>query len=179
MGKLTIRSAENSDVRPLARLHVDAWKVAYAPILKQKHLDWISVDREVRRKRSGIKDGTPFIVAEDISGLVGFMVYSRCTDEEAEAPGAIDIDSYWVHHQRTREGIGGALLRDMIRRTSPKRIYAWVLTGVKAGPAFYEKNGFRPLEETRQDFIFLGDPMPMVRYMKTVRKRPATARKKK
>ena len=93
MRDLLIRDADRADVRGLARLHVEAWKVAYAPILAQCHLDWVSVEREVRRKRGLVKDKTPFIVAEQQGEPVGFMVYSLCSDGEAEEPGAFDIDS--------------------------------------------------------------------------------------
>ena len=52
-------------------------------------------------------------------------------------------------------------------------------TDVEAGPSFYERHGFHAEEDTRTDFIFLDEPMPVVRYVKTVRKRSSTPRKKK
>ncbi len=179
MRGLIIRNADSDDVKAIARLHVDSWKVAYAPILSQKHLDWVSVQREVRRKRKLLKDETPFLVAEADGNLVGFIVYSGSGESEKEALGAFEIDSFWVHHERTCQGIGAALLQEMVRRASPKQICVWVLTGVEAGPAFYEKHGFRPEEDTRKDFIFLGEPLPIVRYIKIVRTRQSEVRKKK
>lgn len=171
MRGLDIRNAESKDVRPLARLHVEAWNVAYAPILTQAHLDWVSVEREVRRKRKLLKDGTPILIAEHAGEIVGFLVYSECDESEAGTPEAFEIDSFWIDHKQTRRGIGSALLKAMMKLTSPKRIQAWVLTGVDAGPAFYEKRGFRADEETRQDFIFLDVAMPMVQYVKKIRRR--------
>ena len=179
MKDLIIRNALASDVRQLAKLHVDSWKVAYAPILHQDHLDWVSVQREVRRKRNHIKQGTPLLVAERNQEILGFILYEYDEpDEEDILPGTWDIHNFWVHHERTRQGIGGALLKEMIRRASPKRIHVWVLTGVQAGPCFYEKHGFRTDEETRKDFIFLDHRMPMVRYSKTFRNRSKVKKKK-
>ena len=171
MSKLIIRDAVSDDIKPLAQLHVESWKVAYAPILTQAHLDWVSVQREVRRNRKLIKEGSPYLVVERDERPVGFMVYSA-SDLAADA---VEIDSFWVHHEATRQGIGSALLAELRQRESPKRIYVWVLTGVKAGPRFYEKHGFRPEEETRTDFVFLDEPMPMIRYRKNCRyRRPST-----
>ncbi|MEM7474960.1 MAG: GNAT family N-acetyltransferase [Planctomycetota bacterium] len=167
MRGITIREARMGDVKELAVLHVEAWKIAYAPILTQEHLDWVSVQREVRRKRSRVKDDTPFLVAEKSGQLLGFMVYSEFDDSDE----AWEIDSLWVHHEFTRQGIGAKLIEQLRERERPKRIHVWVLTGVDAGPNFYERHGFRPEEETRQDFIFLDEPMPMVRYRKNCRYR--------
>lgn len=171
MKDLTFRLAEQADVRPLAKLHVAAWKVAYAPILPQEHLDWVSVEREVRRKRTKLKDGTPILVAEEDGESLGFMVYSPSGEKETGLRKCIDIDSFWVQHDLTRQGIGTALLSAMIQREKPENIHVWVLTGVKAGPSFYEKHGFQPDEATRQDFIFLDETLPMVQYCKKCKRR--------
>lgn len=173
MRDLTIREATSRDVRALAQLHFDAWHVAYRPILHQDHLDWVSLDREVRRKRTHLKNGVPILVAEKNDQILGFLVYEFDKPDEKEIPsGTWDIHSFWVHHEHTRKGIGSKLLKEMIERASPQRIHVWVLTGVPEGPSFYEKHRFRPDEDTRQDFIFLDHPMPMVRYVRRFRKSP-------
>ena len=178
MRDFLIRDAVAKDVKPVAELHVAAWRLAYEPILAQEHLDWVSVQREVRRKRALLKDRTPFLVAEKAGEAVGFLVYGDESDDVTGAVTAKSIDSFWVHQNLTRQGIGQKLLQEVIRRESPSRIYVWVLTGVEAGPAFYEKNGFRPEEKTRQDFVFLGHRMPMVRYCKRVQTGTKSRKKK-
>lgn len=162
---MNIRLAEKKDARPLAKLHMAAWKIAYAPILSKKQFVWASVEREVRRIRKQMESSIPILVAEEDDQPLGFLVYGSA-EAKNHTCRDIEIFSFWVHHDRTRQGIGTKLLNDLIDREDPKNIFVWALTGVTAGPSFYESFGFRAEEETRQDFAFLDKPLPMVRYCK-------------
>jgi putative acetyltransferase len=77
------------------------------------------------------------IVAELNSQVVGFV--------EFESDG--HIDCFYVHHLYQNQGIGNALLREVIRRADEanlKRIYAEV--SITAKP-FFERQGFKMITE--------------------------------
>ncbi len=164
--ELVIRSATAQDVRSMAKLHTESWKIAYEPILSQKQLDWASESREIRNIKKMLKEGLPIVLAEIDGQLAGFIIYDRIDDRMTDASSDFEIHSFWVDYRKTRQGIGTALVDEMIERCSPDRIYVWVLTGLTAGPAFYEKRHFIAEEDTRGEFVFLDEPLPVVRYVR-------------
>ena len=54
---ITMRPAEIWDAEAIARIHVDAWKVAYRGIVPQNHLDALSVDDRRLRWRKHLQTG--------------------------------------------------------------------------------------------------------------------------
>ena len=99
-----------------------------------------------------------FIVATEGDELVGYGVLSSILDEGS-------LDNIAVAPEHRREGIGEALLAQIIRRGREKEL-AFITLEVRAGNAparaLYEKHGFFPVgrrknyyEKPREDAILM------------------------
>jgi ribosomal protein S18 acetylase RimI-like enzyme len=143
---LVVRPAGPADAEPIATIHVEAWRVAYAGILDPELLQWISVE-ERRDNWAGHLAAMPphhhTHVAEAGGEVVGFCACGPTRDPDVPSRAeiyAIYIDpSWWGRGAGTAlmEASGVALLGEGYTEA-----VLWVLEANHRARAFYEAAGW-------------------------------------
>lgn len=137
------RAACSDDVAAVADLHADSWRRHYRGAYADAFLDGDirSERRAVWTSRLAETGPTATIVAEDATGLVGFV---HVILDEDHRWGSL-IDNLHVRSSRRRGGVGTTLLAqaaDAIgRRATTPAAYLWVLEQNTAAQEFYRSRG--------------------------------------
>ncbi len=134
---MTVRGARLDDARAIARIHVDAWRAAYAGILADEVLAAQSVDRREGQWREWIPLGRA-LVAEHEAEVVGFAGILVETGE---------IAALYVDPRHWRRGAGRALTRaamERLREAGCENAALWVFEANHSARAFYAALGFAP-----------------------------------
>ncbi|XVV06092.1 N-acetyltransferase family protein [Actinosynnema sp. CA-248983] len=151
-----IRPATTADAAEIARIHVEAWRAAYAGHMPEEFLAGLSVaDRRPRWERQLATDASGVFVVEHEGAVAGFAVVGPSGDDDAD-PGtgelhAINLDPAHWHH-----GLGRPLL-DHVVATLQERGYhdatLWVLASNDRARRFYARAGWSPDGTTRVETI--------------------------
>ena len=136
-GQMRIRNAMEEDVRQIAEILVEDWKMAYRGIIDGAFLDSMSVEeryqRELRRYRQ-------YRVAAAGREILGFTWNEMTGDETADC----EIIALYVRYAGRRSGTGRALFQDSVdifRAAGRKRMIIWCLRENREARKFYEKMG--------------------------------------
>lgn len=141
--RYTIRPATTSDAENIALLHASSWKKAYRGLLSDAYLD---NDLESERKNIwipkmvGLKSSEFVLLAEDESGLLGFVAV---LDKRADHLDAF-IDNLHVRWDLKGQGIGKQLMKavaEKLLESNRKSVYLFVLNGNHAAEKFYLSRG--------------------------------------
>ncbi|MDT0323568.1 GNAT family N-acetyltransferase [Streptomyces millisiae] len=145
---MRIRAGTRHDTEPVAALHADSWRTAYAGIMPDTFLEGALLDDRLtvwRGRFAADPSATGLFVAEDDGELVGFAYLMPRPD------GRVLLDNLHARPGRTRSGIGGRLLRHSLAwaaATHPGRpLYLEVLRDNTPAVAFYERQGGRRTAE--------------------------------
>lgn len=141
-----IRAATPDDAAGLARVHVDAWRIAYRALLPQGLLDGLSYEAREQRWRDQLAQAASkqfTVVAED--GTRGLMGFASGGPERDGTPGYDgEIYAVYVLPQRWRTGTGRCLMTACARALLDRGFSAamlWVLEKNTRARAFYEALG--------------------------------------
>lgn len=138
MQRSTVRDAMPIDALGIARVHVQAWKEAYAHLLPAAYLDARSVDAYAERWRTIIADPvTDVLVAEQDGEVVGWA--SAGPGRESDAPRARELEGIYVLASTYGSGIGQALLDHAV---GEEPAFLWIAEHNPRAEAFYRRNGF-------------------------------------
>lgn len=155
-----IRKALARDATPIAKVHVQCWREAYAGIVPQETLDAMSVDERSERWTRILKAGPDdpafaVFVAEKDGVLVGFgSVASQRDDRLAKKGFKGEFTAIYLLASCHGCGIGQRLMDAMRRHLISAGIEAaslWVLEGNGRARRFYEKMGGQTLGVERRD----------------------------
>ncbi|MGV9563838.1 GNAT family N-acetyltransferase [Streptomyces sp. NPDC003480] len=140
---LRFRAAEPCDAENMALLHADSWRRHYRGAYSDAFLDGdvVADRRSVWSLRLSDPSGSATVVAEDDTGLAGFV--HVVFDEDGHWGSLID-NLHLVEH-RQRMGLGTALLsraaQAVAERASGSALYLWVLEQNTAAQEFYRALG--------------------------------------
>ncbi|MFD5234033.1 GNAT family N-acetyltransferase [Streptomyces qaidamensis] len=140
---LRFRPADACDAEDMARLHADSWRRHYRGAYSDAFLDGdvVADRRSVWSSRLSGRSGSATVVAEDDTGLVGFV--HVVLDEDGRWGSLVD-NLHVVQHRR-RTGLGTALLsraaEAVAERASCRALYLWVLEQNTAAQEFYRALG--------------------------------------
>ncbi|GAA2294676.1 hypothetical protein GCM10010234_40380 [Streptomyces hawaiiensis] len=140
---LRFRAAGACDAENMAQLHADSWRRHYRGAYSDAFLDGdVVADRRlVWSSRLSDPSGSATVVAEDETGLVGFV--HVVLDEDGRW-GSL-IDNLHVVRRRRRTGLGTALIsraaQAVVERASGSALYLWVLEQNTAAQEFYAALG--------------------------------------
>jgi ribosomal protein S18 acetylase RimI-like enzyme len=132
-----------ADAEELARVHVQAWREAYAELLPQHFYD--DAARESRQAMwSGLllreDAGERFRVARREGRIVGLVAYGPAADHQGHPPERDEqLYALYVLSSCYGHGVGQALL-DQALGERPAQL--WVAKDNARARRFYEKNGF-------------------------------------
>lgn len=143
---MRIRLADPDDAERIAVVHAESR--AYLGVLSNPVIEQIEVERVAVFWRRILESGNrQLLVAETPPlGVVGFCHLIPSRDSDA-APETCEVSALYVHPDRWRQGIGTALLREVLilaRRRQCKGLTLWVLESNDLARAFYAARGFGP-----------------------------------
>jgi L-amino acid N-acyltransferase YncA len=145
LSKPTIRPATPSDVRAIARIHVDGWKSTYQDVLPADALDRLTyADRErtwMRLVAGG--DSGPYVLVADHPerGIVAFVAAGP--ERSDNAVYSTEAYALYVAESHQRQGIGRALLQyvaQIMSENAQQGLLAWAFSESPTN-AFFERLG--------------------------------------
>jgi GNAT superfamily N-acetyltransferase len=142
INNVCIRPARPSDVKAIARIHVDGWRCAYADFIPAYFLTQLSYEEDSASFREWLFRTTPAPatqVAVIDSQLVGFCVAGPNSDEETR-PYDSEIHKLFVRPEYQNQGIGRQLLHATALDLLQRGFHSVVLWAYSAGQSigFYQ-----------------------------------------
>lgn len=137
----SIRPATAADAAGIARVHVRAWREAYAHLLSADFLEGISVDERSARWSRILGSDRPdrtFRVAEQREQIVGFAVAGSSRD--ADAPRELELHAIYLLAAQHGSGLAQGLI-DTTLGERPASL--WVAQDNPRAVSFYSRNGFK------------------------------------
>jgi GNAT superfamily N-acetyltransferase len=161
--RFEVRPARPADSEEIARIHVEAWRDAYAALLPAEYLARLNPRVEMARlSRSSRIDST--LVAATPDAIAGYAVIGPARG--GRGPGCGEVYALYVETDWREQGVGRALIEsafDAFRRRGMDEAVIWCLEGNFAGRGFYERCGGRRLPESRVEDV-AGMPLPTLGY---------------
>ncbi|MBR6029670.1 MAG: GNAT family N-acetyltransferase [Clostridia bacterium] len=134
---MIIRQAREEDVRQIAEIVVEDWKIAYSGIMDSDFLDSLSVEQEYQKDLRRYRE---YVVAAEGDEVLGFAWNRTMEDETADC----EIIALYVRYARRGGGIGRALMAHSMaafREAGKKIMIIWCLRDNHESRAFYERMG--------------------------------------
>jgi ribosomal protein S18 acetylase RimI-like enzyme len=140
----SIRVAKSADVKKIARIHIDTWRVSFRGQSSEADLETRGVRRRETfwRGRLGQARGSVFVIERD--GLVGFCDFSPSRDKDADKTVG-EIAAFYVISDDLRMGAGKVLCCHALaqaRKQGYKVITLWISASNGNAMRFYESLGF-------------------------------------
>jgi len=161
--RFEIRGARPDDTGEIARIHVEAWRDAYAALSPAEYLARLDPKIEAARwSRSRRVENT--LVADAQGSVAGYAIIGPARGSRGPACG--EVYALYVETDWREQGVGHALIEaafDAFRRRGITEAVIWCLEGNFAGRGFYERCGGRRLSESRLEEV-AGMPLPTLGY---------------
>jgi GNAT superfamily N-acetyltransferase len=165
---LTIRTAEGTDLRAVAGIHVSCWNVAYRGILPDPVVDSLTVEGSLRRWERWCRGpGVRLRVAERDGTTVGFCRLCPARDIERPPAGFAEVTHLYVSPRVAGSGVGHALFTESLALAHDARyegLLLWVLERNDVARRFYEAHGMGFDGGRRSEPEWLGEGVFEVRY---------------
>lgn len=168
-----VRTARDDDADSIGRIHVEAWRVAYADALPEAFLQWLSIpDRQrVWRQRLTAPDRkVSVLVVVDGEAVAGFACVGASRDEDVPT-GIGELLSIYLDPENWGRGLGRRLHDDAVatlRRAGYARATLWVLDANVRARRFYERAGWTLDGATKVESVAESPPMTVVRYVRAL-----------
>ncbi len=162
-----IRRAASADGEDIARIHVEAWRDAYAALLPVEYLARMDAKIEAARwtRNAGFTRRTDNTLVADAEGeVVGYAIIGPARGRTVVPSGeiyALYVDTDWREH-----GIGRALIEaafETFRDRDIKHAVIWCLEGNFAARGFYQRCGGTLIREARVEEV-ARMPLPVIGY---------------
>ena len=165
---MKISHAVPEDAPAIARVHVSSWQVAYQDLLPAAYLATLTPGKREAMWRESISRGSPqLLVARDDDGVVGFVAFGTCRDENAAADRA-EVWAIYVAPSHWSQGVGTQLWREASERLVEQgycSVSLWVLTDNARAIQFYAGVGFVADDESTKEVIVGGNALKEIRYV--------------
>jgi L-amino acid N-acyltransferase YncA len=162
-----IRRAASADGAEIARIHVEAWRDAYAALLPTEYLARMDARIEAARwtRNAGINRRTDNTLVADAEGeVVGYAIVGPARGRTVAPSGevyALYVETDWREH-----GVGRGLVEaafDAFRERDLKHAVIWCLEGNFAARGFYQRCGGTLIGEIRLEHVG-GMALPVIGY---------------
>lgn len=142
---MKIRKALISDIKQIARVHVDSWRTAYKGIMSDEYLDNLSCDNRERNWKKRLfenKESTEFMyVAENEEEKIVGFASADIDKEDKQYQGT--LYTLYILEPYQRIGIGKELVKSVVKKLKENGINSLKLWAFEDNPSrkFYEKFG--------------------------------------
>ena len=137
---LKIRPAIPEDAQAIATINVLGWKKGYQGLMPKEILNAMEVsEKRIQRTKEAIAITDIYLVAENESGVVGFLVGGK--PKKKDLPYPYEIYIFYVHPDYWRNGIGTALIQAFKERINGSDFCVYMLDGNQRAMNFYQKMG--------------------------------------
>jgi ribosomal protein S18 acetylase RimI-like enzyme len=145
---VTLRPAVAEDADSIDRIYAASWNEGFGHLLGSR----ARTPERRERWRADLADASlGWVVAEDDTGVVGFVGTGACRDPVE--PGLGELHTIAVDPCCWRQGVGRRLMDTALRRLHDDHRFAvlWTVAGYERGRSFYEATGWFPLGWERAD----------------------------
>jgi GNAT superfamily N-acetyltransferase len=165
---IKIRTASGKDSVAIARIHVEAWRDAYAALLPPEYLARLDPRIEAARWNRAANSRLENTLVADADGEVaGYAIIGPARGQRA--PGSAmagEIYALYVETDWREQGVGRALVDaafDRFRKRGLTEAVIWCLEGNFAARGFYQRCGGKLLTHSKLEEVG-GMPLPVVGY---------------
>jgi GNAT superfamily N-acetyltransferase len=165
---MRIREATIADARPIAEIHVRAWRGAYRGQVPDDFLDALSVEDRLGQHEWTIRNPREtwrLWVVEDDGGVIGFAVTGPSEDADADERTG-EVYAIYLEPDRVGTGFGRTLFAHAVEDLRARGFTTatlWVLETNERARRFYETAGWTP-DGTTASERFDCAMLPTVRY---------------
>ena len=150
MNALAIRPLAPHDVEAVCALAREIWRAHYPPIIGEAQTEYMLAQRYAREivEAELDREDIRWVVAHEGERMVGFASF------HAQGDGELKIDKLYVHPDRQRLGVGGALIGracDLARSLGAASVVLAVNKRNHNAIAAYRKHGFAIREAVVKD----------------------------
>lgn len=151
----SVRAAVPEDAEAIARIKVEGWRFAYRGLLPEELLAGLDVGttasdwRGLIERTAGTQAG-PRVAFLHPSSVVGFLQAAR-----GEGGGG-RVNALYLDPAHMGTGAGHALMGDALERLAAAGCSwaeLWVLEGNQRAIGFYQRHGWKPTGETREEHM--------------------------
>lgn len=152
---IKIRTARSQDAVEIARIHVEAWRDAYAALLPPEYL--ARLDPRIEAARWNRASGSRLentLVADSDGEVAGYAIIGPARGQHVQPAG--EIYALYVETDWREQGIGRALVDaafDRFRKQQLSKAVIWCLEGNFAARGFYQRCGGRLLPHSKVEEI--------------------------
>ena len=165
---MEVRPATLAEASALARVHVAAWRTAYAGVMPDAYLAGLDEARFTLGWESVLDDGTTFVGLSDEGVLDGFVTVGDAHDD---GPATGELWALNVHPEAFGSGLGTLLHTAALARLAAdghESAYLWVARDNPRARRFYEREGW-VADGGAKDDVFGGASVPEIRYVRSLR----------
>jgi GNAT superfamily N-acetyltransferase len=152
---IKIRPARSKDAVEIARIHVDAWRDAYAALLPPEYLARLDPRIEAARWNRAANTRLENTLVADADGEVaGYAIIGPARGQRAEPSG--EIYALYVETDWREQGIGRALVEaafERFRKRGLGQAVIWCLEGNFAARGFYKRCGGQRLSHSKVEEV--------------------------
>lgn len=168
-----IRPALPEDAADIARIHVAAWKTAYAGIIDAAYLAALSTAQRESYWAKAIAQGGPdgpevLLAQHDSTGAVlGWIAFGDCRDHGAPATRG-EVWAIYADPAHWSLGVGHRLwlqARQRLLARGKTDASLWVLAANAPGIRFYGRQGFAPEAGGAKTVTVAGSALDELRYV--------------
>ena len=162
--EITIRKANNSDLKGIIRVDVETWKTAYKGVVPDNFIKGFIIRSEDERWQKQlvhmIEDNTFFVAETNKREIVGFAIggleRSNHPNYEGELMGIYILKEY------QRQGIGKALTQKIVEELIKMKVRSMLVWVLENNPyrVFYETLGGKVVDKKEHEVLKL----PIVGY---------------
>ena len=165
--RLVVRDATLADAVAIGRIHVAAWRSAYAGLMPAAYLANIDEQHQAERWGRGIERDPRVLVSELAGEVIGFARWGDSRDADAP-PATGELIAINLHPNAWRLGAGSVLMAEALARLRAagfREVTLWVVHGNTRARGFYEARGWcADGAEVRDDRFRIGALMHELRY---------------
>ncbi|MDR5784259.1 GNAT family N-acetyltransferase [Caballeronia sp. LZ065] len=142
---LSVRLALAADAAEIARIHVNAWQVAYRSIFPAEFLASLSVPRRQALWSELIARGMPRVMlAQRNDVTLGWIAWGASRDYDKNRTDA-EIEAVYIDPPHWRQGAGRMLIEEAVNAAASegyRQMTLWALEENARGLRFYKALGF-------------------------------------
>ncbi|WP_077296981.1 GNAT family N-acetyltransferase [Virgibacillus pantothenticus] len=142
-----IRKMEEADIEAVQEVATTSWHTTYDGIIPIEIQDTFLVGAYSKEMLIRRLEGSHFFIAVVDGKVIGFANYAPVTDK-----GTMELAAIYVLPDYQGVGIGSALLEAGIAISEGAEIYINVEKENTIGRRFYERKGFKVVEEFTENF---------------------------